>query len=87
MRPGRRWLGWFLHPRKTVRRCENREREKNKDGASAYMCNLMLRHWAGAFREREKKGSLVEAVETTGLVFEHLSPLHSPLCLQKEESG
>lgn len=51
------------------------------------MCSLMLRHWEGAFRERERKGSLVEAVETTDLVFEHLSPLHSPLCLQREESG
>lgn len=70
-----------------MRRCQNGERERNKDGARAHMCSLMLRHLEGAFREQERKGSLVEVVETTGLVFEHLSPLHSPLCLQREESG
>lgn len=80
MRPVRRWLGWLR--RKTIRRCQNEER--NNDGTRAQMCSLMLSHWEGAFRERE---SLVEVVETAGLVFEHLSPLHSPLCLQREENG
>lgn len=63
------------------------ERERRNDGAKAQVCSLTLSHREDAPRGRERTGSLMGVGEKTVLVFEHLSSLRAPFCLQREENG